>query len=161
MDRLGSIERASLLNGLSSDQAQALVEIAHEIHFKKGEYLFRIGNEASTLFIVRAGMVEITLPLLIRDDDSELVVEELTAGETIAWSALVEPYTLTMNGRSVTDVELVGLDRMRLLKVFEAKPDLGYRVMSNISAVVGRRLHLAQAMWAREIKRSVNEKLPR
>ncbi len=158
MDNLHSIENSNLLKGLSTEQMRAMAEVAREFGVKKGEYLFKLGSEAITLFVVSSGVIRLTLPMHVFGGDKELMVEELSSGKTIAWSALVAPHVLTLSAKATTDAELIGFQHKELLDVFEAKPDLGYRIMTNLALVVGQRLHTTQTMWARELQRFISEK---
>ena len=67
----------------------------------------KLGDEAAVLFVVRSGAVELTMPLSVRGADHELdvVVGEASQGETVAWSALIEPHRCTMSARAGSDVE--------------------------------------------------------
>ena len=158
MGALDLISTASLLSGLDDQQVGSMARIVRQFKFKKGEYLFRLGDEADTLFVIGDGSVELTLPLVVLGGDKELVVEELSSGATLAWSTLIAPHLLTMSARATTEVELVGFGRGDLTALFDSDSGVGYRVLTNLAAVIGRRLHTAQAMWARELQRSVSEK---
>jgi CRP/FNR family transcriptional regulator len=152
MQRLNLIEDTKILAGLSDARKQAIAGIAHDCGFKSGEYLFRIGDKADTLFIVAQGSVELTMPMTILQEEREVMVQEILIGETLAWSALVEPHVMTTSARATSEVVLVGLRRNELLALFESDPECGYRFMANLAAIVGRRLYVTHALWTRELQ---------
>lgn len=157
MDTASTIAASALFHGLTSEQCAPFVPIAHARRVVAGEYVFRLGEDAGTLFIVRTGTIDLTLPLKVTADDRDVVVEEAGEGATIAWSALIEPHRFTMSARAGTDVELLAFARRDLQTMLAARPDAGVRIMTNLARVIGRRLHLVQTMWHRELQRTVSD----
>lgn len=156
MDAAATIASSRLFRGLTPGQCEPFGSIAHERHVPAGEYVFRLGQEAAVLFVVCSGVVELTVPLKMTGDDREVVVEEAREGETVAWSALVEPHRFTMSGRARTDVDLLGFARRDLQTMLAVQPDTGLRIMTNLAQVIGGRLHVVQTMWNRELQRTVS-----
>ena len=157
MDALDTIATSTLFRGLVRNQCASFVPVARERQVPQGEYLFRLGQEARALFIVRSGVVELTVPLAMNGRERDVVMEQARAGETVAWSALIEPYRFTMSGRTATDVGLLEFARTDLQAMLALNPEAGVRIMTNLAKVVGRRLHVVQAMWNRELQRTVTE----
>ena len=155
-DVLQVIAASSLFHGLSMEECQAFVPLARPQLVAKGEYLFRLGQLAPTLFIVRSGLVELTMPLSMRGGDQDVAVEEARAGDTVAWSALIDPYRFTMSGRAGSDVELLGFSPSDLQAALAAQPDIGLRILTNLAQVIARRLQVTQTLWTRELQRAVN-----
>ena len=155
-DALQVIAASSLFHGLSMEQCQAFVPLARPHLVAKGEYLFRLGQLAPTLFIVRSGILELTMPLSMRGGEQEVAVEEARAGDTVAWSALIDPYRFTMSARAGSDVELLGFSPSDLRAALAAQPDIGLRILTNLAQVIARRLQVTQTMWTRELQRAVN-----
>lgn len=157
MDTAAVFAASTLFRGLTPEQCAPFVPIAREHRVAAREYIFRLGEEAELLFVVRRGTVELTLPLKLTGEDRDVVVEEAREGDTIAWSALIEPHRFTMGGRGQGDVELLGFARRDLQTLVVALPDAGVRIMTNLSRVMGHRLHLVQTMWHRELQRTVTD----
>lgn len=157
MDAASTLAASALFHGLTIEQCAPFVPIAHARTVPAGEYVFRLGEDAGALFIVRAGSIELTLPLKMTGDDRDVTVEEAGEGDTIAWSALIEPHRFTMSARAGTDVELLAFARRDLQTMLAALPDAGVRIMTNLARVIGRRLHLVQTMWHRELQRTVSD----
>jgi CRP/FNR family cyclic AMP-dependent transcriptional regulator len=158
MANLHSLREADLFFGLSGEQLTRVAEVAREMGFRKNEYLFRIGNETDTLMVISKGSIQLTMPLVVLGADTEVALEDLSEGSTLGWSALVPPHVLTMSAKATSDADVVGFYRHDLQRLFDLAPDLGYRIIANLAAVVGRRLHLTQTMWARELQRYVADK---
>jgi glutaminase len=157
MDAAATIAASTLFRGLTPGQCEPFVSIARARELPGGEYVFRLGQEAATLFVVRSGIVELTVPMMMTGDERDVVLEEAHEGDTLAWSALVQPHRFTMSGRARTDVDLLGFARRDLQTMLALQPDAGLRIMSNLAQVIGRRLHVVQTMWNRELQRTVSE----
>ncbi len=157
MEARYDIAASSLFRGLTAEQCDPFVALASVKTMPKGDYLFRLGDTAGSLFVVRSGVVELTMPLAMQSGDREVVVEEARAGDTVAWSALVEPFRCTMSARAGTDVELLVFPPRALQTALETHADAGLRVLTNLAKVIARRLQVTHAMWTREVQRVVIE----
>jgi CRP-like cAMP-binding protein len=103
-------------------------------------------------------VLELTVPLSLRGGTREFVVEELSWGKCVGWSAMVSPYRFTASGRATTDAVLFSFPRAGLAEACASRNDIGFQIMRNLVAVVGRRLHLAKAMWLAELQETVNKR---
>lgn len=151
-----ALHEAEAFAGLSEEECRTLSSVASRRTATAGEVLFKTGDPATELLVIRRGRVELTFPLLVMGESRETRFQSLEAGRTLAWSALVPPFRLTMSARCSTDAEILVLERTRLEKLFGERPDLAYRVMSNLSRVVAARLHEVVALWVREVQRNVS-----
>lgn len=157
MDARYDVAASSLFRGLTAAQCNPFVALATVQTVPKGDYLFRLGHQAGALFVIRSGVVQLTMPLAMKSGDREVVVEEAHPGDTVAWSALIEPYRCTMSARAGTDVELLVFPPRALEAALGANSDAGLRVLTNLAKVIARRLQVTHAMWTRELQRVVIE----
>ncbi|HEY3355047.1 MAG TPA: cyclic nucleotide-binding domain-containing protein [Polyangia bacterium] len=145
-----------LTRGLSAAHAEALLGLGERVAVASGAPLFALGADADRLYLVERGRIALTLPITVRGADQDIFVEEKAAGETVGWSALVPPHRFTLSARAIAEAELLALPRAPLLALLAAEPALGFAVMSNMAAVIGRRLLKLQTMWVREVQRVVD-----
>jgi glutaminase len=148
---------STLFRGLPAADCRPFVPIACEQRLSKGDELFRLGQAAESLFIIRTGVVHLTMPLWIKGSEREVVVQETGPGDTIAWSALIEPRRFTMSARIGSDAELLAFAADRLRAALDSHPGAGLRIMTNIATIIAQRLHVMQTMCARGLQRAVNE----
>jgi CRP-like cAMP-binding protein len=148
-----------MFEGLRDDEAPRLVEVARPCRCEAGEYLFRLGEAADQLYVICAGRVELTFPLSFGGGMREVPVESRGVGATVGWSALVEPHRFTLSARAAEPCDLAAFSREDLLRVCEAEPRIGLVFMRYITKVVGQRLLQVQALWVRELQRSVTESM--
>lgn len=152
-----TLAASALFRGLSAEQCEPFVALVSEQHLAPGQILFQLGQPADALFIVRDGVVDLTMPLSMQGRDRDVVVQEAGTGETVAWSALIEPYRFTMNARARTEVELLAFSPRAFRVAVARHPDAGVWIMTNLAKVIARRLQVMHAMWTRELQRTVHE----
>jgi toluene monooxygenase system ferredoxin subunit len=147
--------RPDLLAGLTDDEAARVMALASRRTLRAGAVLFNLGDPADSLFVVERGRLALTLPMKVRGQEQDVLIEERGAGQTLGWSALVPPHRFTLKAAALVDSEVFGLSRTALADIFGAHPAVGYAVSRNVSAVVGQRLQVFQTMWLREMQRVV------
>ena len=144
-----------LLSGLSPAEVDRVLALGTRMTVPTGASLFRLGDPADRVFLTERGRIRLTLPMQVRGHEEEILIEEKTPGQTVGWSALIPPYRFTLSAAAPIETEVIALPREALQRYFETVPAVGYKVTSNLAAVVGHRLQLVQAMWLREMQRSV------
>ena len=152
------LQNAELFVGLSPRDIARIEPLARPRAAGKGEVIFRLGEDADALFIVQEGQVELTLPFDVQGTVHEVRVQTMDTGQTLAWSALVPPFRLTMGARATIDAVVVALRREELLRLFHSDARLGLTITANLIKVVGARLNVTQALWIRELHRNVIQK---
>jgi len=159
MDMTLELRRAVIFEGLNEADAARLFAVARLRQCFSGECLFLLGDHADRLYVVLSGKVELSFPLSFGGVVRDIPVESKTAGTAFGWSALVKPHRFALSARAAESSDVAVFSRHELLRVFEAEPRIGYVVMQRIAELVGRRLVQVQALWARELQRTVTESL--
>jgi len=144
-----------LLDGLSPGEASAVLALASAARLPGGSVLFRLGDAAENLFLVRAGRVRLTFPMRFGDRQEDILAEERFPGQMVGWSGLIPPHRFTLQAVAVVDTELLVLPGAALRDLFLERPGIGYRIVSNLAQIVGQRLTVFQTMWIRELQRVV------
>ena len=146
---------ADLLEGLTPDEAGRVLALGKRMVLTSGAELFHLGEVADSIYLILRGRLRLTLPMQVRSQEEDVMVEERSSGQTVGWSALISPYQFTLTSTASLESEVIALPRAALAGYFAAHPDTGYAVSLNLSSVIGHRLQLFQAMWLREIQRMV------
>jgi CRP-like cAMP-binding protein len=144
-----------LLNGLSSAQIDKVLALGSRLTVPSGVSLFRLGESADRLSLVERGRIRLTLPMQVRGREQDILIEEKLPGEAVGWSALIPPYRFTLSATAPVETKIIALSRDALLNCFEGSPEIGQKISLNLAIVVGQRLQLVQAMWLREMQRTV------
>jgi CRP-like cAMP-binding protein len=147
--------KLELLEGVSPDDAGRIVALGNRMTLTGGTQLFHMGEPADHLYLVTSGRIKLTLPMQIRGEERDVMVEERCPGQAVGWSALTPPFHFTLTATAMVQSEVLMISRDALRRHFEACPAVGYAVSLNLAAVIGQRLQLFQAMWLREMERMV------
>lgn len=144
-----------LLMGLSPEDAREVLALGKRLLLSSGAELFRLGQDADALHVIQRGRLKLTLPMQVRGHDEQVLVEERMPGQTVGWSALIPPHRFTMTATAPLETEVIALSREALLAHFAAHPEVAHAISLNLASVIGQRLQLFQAMWLREMQRTV------
>lgn len=144
-----------LLNGLSPAEVDQVLALGTRVTVPSGGSLFRLGAPADRLFLTERGRIRLTLPMLVRGREEDILIEEKSPGETVGWSALVPPYRFTLSATTPLETEVIALTREALCAFCDSSPAVGYKIGMNLAILVGQRLQLVQTMWLREMQRTV------
>lgn len=109
---------------------------------EKGDRIFEQGEPAVFIYIVQEGRVALEMTLE-RPDGSlthTTTVASVGQGEAFGWSALVEPYVLTLSAKAVECCELILIEGQKLREVLKRDGDMGYLVMANVAKLLAGRL---------------------
>ena len=147
---------SDLLAGIAPADAQSVVALGTLVKLGAGDVLFRLGDVADTVYLIRRGRIALTLPLQVSGSEQDVFIEERLPGQTLGWSALIPPFKFTLNATAPLETEVLALPRAPLLEYFAERPHVAYPVALNLAAVIGQRLQVFQAMWLREMQRLVN-----
>jgi CRP-like cAMP-binding protein len=144
-----------LVKDLSPDDASRLLALGTRISVPSGGELFRMGSEASSLYVIERGRIALTLPMQVQGRGEDILVEERLPGQTVGWSALIPPHKFTLKATAPLATEVLAISRAALLEHFSSREGVGYTVTRNLASVIGQRLQVFQAMWLREMQRVV------
>lgn len=116
-----------------------LLNCASEEKFKKGEFLFKEGEDASKFYLIRSGKVN----LGISDaEKGEIDILTLRAGEVLGWSWIVTPYVWHFDAEVTEDVTLFSLDGECLKAQCEKDKVFGYEILKRVSQLIEQRLNI-------------------
>jgi len=150
-------QQPDLGKGLSAEDAAGVLSLGQRASLAAGAVLFRLGDPAECVYLIRRGRIVLTLPMHIGGRDEDVVIEEHVPGQTLGWSALVPPHRFTLTASAPLATELLAFRRVDFLPYCAAHPEVGSVVALNIAALIGQRLQVFQAMWLRQMQRAVSQ----
>ena len=134
------LQTAEIFKNLDKNQLIAVLGCCREEKFTLGAKLFNEGDNASHLFIVKTGRVDLRFDLPGRPTSDKNTISSLTEFMAFGWSSLVPPYKYSLSAYCTTKTcEVVTIDQQSLTRLFEKDHRLGYLVLSNMAMVIGRR----------------------
>lgn len=132
-----------LFKGFAPDEVEAFLRRCQEKSYPDGSCLFVEQSEASILYLILNGGIELHFESPKREN-ADTLVAALKSGEAVGWSAVVPPYQYRLSGYTKERTTLLEIDRETLQVMFETNYHLAYLFMRNIAVLTGVRLRHVQ-----------------
>lgn len=116
---------------------ELLASVAQMETYDEGEYIFREGDHALNLYIVKTGEVAIETSIPPRGTVTIMTVEQ---GEWFSWSALLEPRIETASGRALTQCAVLAIRGGALTDLCREEPQFGFEIYRALAEVISQRL---------------------
>jgi len=149
------LQQCDLFRGMSDEAIAKVISVVRCESAGAGASLFRLGDTANSLFIVLAGCVELTVPISILGSMREVAVQTKGPGTALGWSAFVRPYRFRLSARVAEDCELAAIPRVEASRLFEGDHRTQLEFLRRIAEITAQRMLTVQALWVRELERSV------
>lgn len=136
------LQRSELFGNLTEDELCVLAPFCRDFVVIEDAMLFTEGRQASHLYVLTEGKIALQKSIRVPHarHSRRTTITLCYPGETVGWSALVPPYFYTLSAVGWESCRLIRIDAQELRKALSIYPDLGYKVMSALSAVTSRRL---------------------
>ena len=150
MISLDFLENVEAFSDLDDDQLTAIQSCCEIAEFKRGEQIFAAGETPEHFWVVLEGQVNLTWDAMGDSALPEDTLTTLSEGMPFGWSSLVPPYRYRLSAHSASrNCKTVRIPKDRLQQLFEDDAQLGYKVMSKVMIVAGKRFHQLQDEVAR------------
>jgi len=146
--------------GLSADHIKLITTCAKDVEFPEQHYIFRAGDLADYLYVIRDGLVSIELST---PDRGVTRLQAVDKGEVLGWSWIAPPYRWHFDARTLRHTHALAFDVDHLRAKCEEDHGLGYAMMKRLTDVVVSRLdatrlqlldlHASPASTRRSVKR--------
>jgi uncharacterized membrane protein len=147
-----ALGESEFFNLLGDEDRRALSEVVDLVRLEGGQTLFRAGEPGESLYLVRAGEVE----LFIYDNvGQKITLDTAGHGDFFGEIALLDSGPRTASAVALVETELIELDRDDLLLLFQRKPDAALHML----AAMGRMTRKADALLRTRVSRNVNEEV--
>ena len=119
-----------LFQGLSESQLNQLTTIGNEASIQACQWLFREGEAAEQMFILKDGAVE----LLTTVDEVELPITIVREpGNCFGTSTMVPPHQYSLSARCAEDGALLSINKTDLDKLIKADHEMGHAILINLA----------------------------
>jgi CRP-like cAMP-binding protein len=120
-----------LFQDLNDGRVNQILSMCQEIKVKKGQSIFTEGEEASALYIVKKGTVELMTKI---EDVFDLPIAILRSpGDCFGTSALIPPYVYSLSARCVEEGGLLLLQQSDFRRLTEKDHEMGCIFMRNLA----------------------------
>jgi len=146
------LENITMFELLNEDDRVALAAVVDELKVPAGHTLFQAGDPGDSLFIVRAGEIE----LFIKDTAGQkIVLTTAEAGDMFGELAMLDTGPRTATAFALTDSEILVLDREDLVLLFQRKPEAALHMLASLSGLTRK----ADELLRTRVSRNVNEEM--
>ena len=141
------LSKISIWGGLSDDQQEKIYKQLEVGSFRKGEYIFRKGDQPAHVYIVKSGKID----LMASDQDIIVQKEMVKTGGSFGVAALMAMQPHMVTAVAAENSEIMVLSRQSLLKIRHDDIDLFALLMMNIAREIARRLKLTDDIFLQYI----------
>ncbi len=136
------LKEFAFFKDFSDDQLKKLASLAKEETHPTGAHLYQKGDTARSLYLIKEGKVALFMDADMGHNKPpmQVTVDIITKGESMGWSAVVEPYSYTLAARCLDDTKFIAFDAFQLRKLMEEDCALGFKIMQAVAKVISARL---------------------
>ena len=127
-----------LFQGVPQSQIERVAAITREQRFQKDQWLFHEEQEATHLYLVKDGAVELVIKM---EDTIDIPIAIIRPDNgCLGVGALVEPYRYSLSARCLDDSTLYVIARTQLQKLMSADSEMHRIIMTNLAMKLLNRL---------------------
>ena len=136
------LKEFAFFKDFSSDQLKKLSSVATKESHMAGEHMYQKGDAARSLFLIKEGKVVMFMESYVGTGKPPMpvTVDIITKGESMGWSAVVEPYVYSLGAHCIDNTDFIAFDSIKLRKLMEKDAALGFRIMQAVAKVISTRL---------------------
>ena len=131
---LQALGHIPIFENLTKKELEEVARLIHERAYKSNESVFKKLAPAEGMYVIMSGFVE------INDPDSGVVFTSLESGDFFGELALLDEEPRSASAIATQPSELIGFFRTDLLTLMKRSPELGNKILMNLSRVLGERL---------------------
>jgi CRP-like cAMP-binding protein len=132
------LKRVPVFQGVDEEDLRLLAEGASTVRFEAGRYIYREGESAQQMFVVRSGRVALDVFVPHRGPTT---IRRLGPGDLLGWSWMVPPHRSAFDVRALERTCAIAFEGEVMRRRFEDRPKLGYLLMRRLASLVADRLH--------------------
>ena len=129
------LKEIELFEGVDFEVMNEIAGICSEESYSKDTVLFEKDEQAKCLYFLLEG----TLYLVIKNGGS-ITYNLSEPGDVFGWSSMLENGKYTASGICATDLKVVKIERDKLNRIFQNRPEVGFKVLQRLAGVISRRL---------------------
>ncbi|HMR98421.1 MAG TPA: cyclic nucleotide-binding domain-containing protein [Anaerolineales bacterium] len=133
------LKQSDIFFQLTPTQLELVANLCQEATFQKNDLIFKENSTSKELYVIAQGEVDIFVdPALVSAEDESRenqVIATLRRGQSFGEVALVDEGLRSASACATqNDTRLLIIPRDKLIMLCETYPQLGYRLMYNLSA---------------------------
>ncbi|MBW2471865.1 MAG: cyclic nucleotide-binding domain-containing protein, partial [Deltaproteobacteria bacterium] len=147
----------SFFSDVDPDTQEAISSKGEILEFKAEDIIFRVDEPANHFYGLLEGEVDLVLVFKDKvlktdieyeeaiqatmvDEEKEIIVDTVTAGQVFGWASIVGPAKRTVNAECSENSRVISIPAGDLIAMFDKDHTLGFTIMKRLSAIIARRL---------------------
>jgi CRP-like cAMP-binding protein len=126
-----------LLHGMLPEHVSAIAACGAPVVYEADEYVSRSGQLADAFWLVRQGLVAISVTVPGR---GEVTIDVLRHGDFVGFSWLCPPHRLHFDVHALSRLQTVRFEGRAVRDRLDADPQLGYEVVSRFARLAVARI---------------------
>lgn len=124
------ISLVPIFNHLEKEQMKEIMDSVQSVHYKKGEMIYRAGEESSSLYIVHRGQIKI---YRISETGKEILIRILNPGDFTGEYALFNQSNHENYAEALKDTQVCMIQRAHLQQFLLKYPTISLKILSEFS----------------------------
>ena len=139
MESIDTLRRCELTNGLNDAEIESFLKIVHRRHAKKGETIFKEGDNSDELFIVSRGRVSVLIYSSSQQGEMELLTS-LRDGDLFGEFSMIDGSTRSATIVVEEEADLLFISYLDFHRYLQENEHVGFVIMSNIAKILTSKL---------------------
>jgi CRP/FNR family cyclic AMP-dependent transcriptional regulator len=141
LEQIKLLQAMPIFGGVSDDAIRFLMDLARDVDMPAGDYFYREGDAAKSVFVLDVGKVE----LIKRWQGEEHLLKSLSRGDSFGEVALIDMQARNTSARAVETSRAIELSTDDLYRLYKKHLDQFALIYMNMARQVCRRLREADA----------------
>lgn len=131
------IKKNHIMEYLTDEMLEKIVPVLELVKVKSGDVIFKRGDAAEDLYILKSGKVLLEQKL---SDQIIVTISSIDPGETFGWAVLLDDgfHSVTAICNEIAEVYVCSRDE--LLSIMDNDHSIGYLIMKQVATVLKNRL---------------------
>ena len=139
------LRNAPVFADLPAPMLERVAELAGDLTLHRGDWLFREGEPADAVYLVRVGHLEVVREVRAENGElTEQTINTLTRGAVLGELALLSQSARSASVRALRDTELLRIDRQHFDALLRSEPELAL----SLTRVLSTQLQASRAIPA-------------
>lgn len=151
------LAKFSFFSEVDSNTLEAIAQKGEILEFKEKDVIFHVDEPATHFYGLMEGEVDLILifkdkvlktdieyeeaiQATIVDEEKEITVDTVAAGQVFGWASIVGPSKRTVNAECSQNSRVIAIPADRLKAMFNRDHTLGYIIMHRLCDIIAKRL---------------------
>jgi CRP-like cAMP-binding protein len=148
MITIDDLKPIAMLEHLTDEMLEKLVPVTDLLRFDENESIFRQGDHAKRLYMLREGKVLLELGV---SEAITVFLSSIKPGHSFGWSAMLEEATYTVNAICSERCEVLSIRGEKLKAILEHDHTMGYILSRRLLIIMKKRYDIRTEQFIKTI----------